>query len=847
MVRRGSFGRSPRPAASLTNTIVAIAREMQQQNDQNIVDAWSKGGLYQGKKVTDQMILAYWKDRMGKVDKNDPLYDTYQNAYMEYDYSIHESIMRTAYDQGKVSDSAAAAFYLNWSKKVPKNSEFWRVLQRDAAQFTRTARANSQAKAAQAKELAYNNGLSDIEKSKVAPGNYLLDVFKNLAQKGSRPGGGNPLIDPMNGELYQFDAGDVQDMIGMIDRLTQGGVNDHLRGPNASERVSAPSGGVLYHDDMGNPITASDVLAKLQGFGFKGNLTLDSLYTLIDQTKQGLKQQADLATKTGHFTDATKINNQLSTISEVGREIKAWPVEQSYLDSRNQYLAVVNDPQSSAQDIVDATNKYRAKVQNYANDPSIAADDVFRNKLIAEAQGTEGATTAAEDFTGLNQGTQPRDISYGNMILQRAQQGIDAVNSQQAVWTQGEYDKQTGAFVPSPGGSQIGAATPQDIYNHSGGVEPQVAMVMDKNGRFNQVAVMGIPVTAHSFAPDGSELPIQQGKNPVVGYIFNLNGKQTVQYKDGNGNTLYSDISNAPWGQGARLSDNGKGYDLNIPMPTGDLSNTGFATSQGRSGQTVLQYDPQQAMLSTDPEHKNAILNGGGDPNTDFRSYAVAVYHNDPQGPAAMNGLKNNPQFNELVKTEAYVSTGFQPQFDDKGNQIGWQGGDQHQLDRATSQNTNILSGGHSVQGSWDRSTPASGLTPDNRFEGQSGTPNWNTDFLKVGTWDINNFKPLAVNSLQGTGFDALGGHFQPGTLNPNFNDHGSSGINDIKLSGTIKVPSVGQLPTYGPPTPVNYTPPQYSSPIGPGVNGQPMGSLNTPTPTPQQVPSSKMKALEAL
>lgn len=821
MARRGSFGRSPRPVASLTNTIVAIAREMQQQEDQNIVDAWKSAGTYHGHKVTDEELLAYWKKRASQVDQNDPLYDTYQSAYLEYDYSIHESKIRLAYDQGKASASAVAAFYSNWSKKVPKNSEFWRILQRDAAEFLRSERANSRARAAQQKELSYQNNLKSIDNSKVAPGAYLLDVFKKLAQRGLRPGGGNPLIDPMNGELYQFDAGDVQDMLGMITRLTdtRDVVTNTGKGGRAISEGFSATGNVLYHDDMGNPVTGADVLKKLQAMGFKGNLTLDSMYTLIGQQKDGLKAQADLATKTGHYSDAKRYNDQLMVVSEIGRQVKAWPVEQTYLDARNHWVSVVNDPHSSQQDIIDATDKYRKQLTKFAQDPAIAADDVFRNKLIAESQGTEGATTAAEDFTGLNQDIPGKDIAKANRLYDRAVASIDAV-ANGAMWAAGEWDDKTGAFTPGPSGTQIGPATIDQIRNHSGGVDPQVAMAMDNNGRFIPVAVIGTPITVHSFAPDGTEIPVKAGTNPVVGYAFTLNGKTTIQYKDGKGNTLYSDLSNAPWGADAHLTGDPGGYSLTIPMPQQDLSNSGFSTTQSARGQTILQYDPYQAMLATDQEHRNVILNGGGDPNTDFRSYALAHYQDDPQGAKAIAGLKNDPIFQQIVQREMYQSTGFKPQVGSDGS-VQWVGGDQHQFDRGSMQSDHFVKGLDPAGSAWDRTAPASSLLPDNRFENTGPIFDPITGRMEHPIA----VKPLGTGKIGATPFMGFANAFQPGTLNLNFNDHGTSGINEIKMSGAITVPTPPQL----------FTPPRFQSresgPISSLVG--PSGTVNPGTVTP--------------
>src|SRR5882672_10083678 len=152
MSRTGNFGRAPRTATSLTNTIIAIAREYQQQRDTNIMNAWEKGGTFEGKKVTDKLVLAHWKERMNGVSPDDPLHDTYKNAVEQLDYTIAESKMTAAYALKKKSDGQMVSFYLGWAKKVPKDSEFYRVLQRDAGQYMRTAKQSNQAEIARLKE-----------------------------------------------------------------------------------------------------------------------------------------------------------------------------------------------------------------------------------------------------------------------------------------------------------------------------------------------------------------------------------------------------------------------------------------------------------------------------------------------------------------------------------------------------------------------------------------------------------------------------------------------------------------------------------------------------------------------
>src|SRR6185369_1246495 len=105
------------------------------------MDAWQNGGTFEGQPVTDEMVLAHWQDRLKGVAANDPLHDKYANLVQHFQYQIEESKQSLLYAQGKIDNNAMAQFYLDWSAKVPVDSEFYRVLQRDAAQFLKAARS----------------------------------------------------------------------------------------------------------------------------------------------------------------------------------------------------------------------------------------------------------------------------------------------------------------------------------------------------------------------------------------------------------------------------------------------------------------------------------------------------------------------------------------------------------------------------------------------------------------------------------------------------------------------------------------------------------------------------------
>src|SRR4030042_1658463 len=108
MARRGRFGRLPRSAPSLTSTIIAIAREMQSQRDSNLMDAWQHGGTFEGAPVTDDMVLAHWRERMTDLSPADPEYDTMKNTLMQYEYAIGESKAATDYAPGKITGEPRA-------------------------------------------------------------------------------------------------------------------------------------------------------------------------------------------------------------------------------------------------------------------------------------------------------------------------------------------------------------------------------------------------------------------------------------------------------------------------------------------------------------------------------------------------------------------------------------------------------------------------------------------------------------------------------------------------------------------------------------------------------------------
>lgn len=783
MARRGSFGRQPRPAQSLTNTIVAIAREMQQQRDFNLMQAWQKGGNFEGQKATDELVLKHWQKRMGQVSKDDPMYDTYQNAYLEYQYAIEESKMTVAYAQEKISDTQAAQFYLNWAKKVPQNSEFWRILQRDAAQYMRAAKAKARANADKLREERYQKQMFNLREKYEAAGEYISDTLKALAQRGSRDGTIGQLIGgPGNtsADLTDFDAGDPSQMLALLGQIMVQGkpeVND-FTGFTTGYGASKPNPEVIMYDDLDRPITGVDIANKFKQLGGgTGQIDLKAVQEAIRNKKTGLKERIALAEKTGHASDVSALRKELTYTAELGRQINAWPVQQEYLELRQDFFNTVNNPRASAYDKATAIEEYRSQLSRLSRDKRIQTDDQFRNVLLGEATGRDGTVTAAESFTGLQDPGEGKDVARANFELDRATEQIKAVESGQAVWTTGEYDD-NGLFNPSAGGSVIGAAMPGQISAASGGVQPRVMYVPDASGTPRRVTVMGQDVMTKALNPATGEQVAVEAKLPVA-QVYIVNGERVYGFKV-NGVDTFS--KQPPWGEQARLVEGKGGFELDIsayvPKPGENINPaTGFSLRPGTKGEQVLVMDTSKATYATEPEHMQQ------DPNTDFTSPALALLSDTAEGRRKLQQLVKDPDFRDLVDFDNRTAAG--QRFDPATGT--WVGGDPGAYDRNRAQSNMVTAAGRGMGGSWaqanslwDRSSTGNGLTGETVTTG---------DIVKQSVLGI---KPLATASLSDTQFASMVQPFQQGTLN--LNRSGSPDDRDelarIRTQGSIRVPA---------------------------------------------------------
>ncbi len=837
MARTGRFGRAPRSAPNLTNTLIAIAREAERQRDQNIMDAWQQGGMFEGKKATDELVLAHWKGRIAGVSKDDPLYDTYKNAHSQLDYQIHESKMTASYATKGKTDAQMVAFYLGWAKKVPRNSEFWRVLQRDAGQYMRAAKSTSQVDVGRAKELAYNNAQTDTYNTRERASEYITDIIRRMAQSGHAGSSQDQLIaGPGSGsDFAQFDINDPEDMIRLIQLITPTSTRETtIGGPGArkpSSETTTVNGGILFHDDSGNPVTGQDVADQLAKFdpNFTKGQAIDLSYVQdLAQTQiKGLDERIARAKKTGHMTDVSNLEKQKTYFAMVGRMKNAWPIQQSYNMARATYDSVVGDPSASPQAILKAWGTYQNELFALAGDSRIEADDATRSRLTAEANGQTGSPTLAESFTGLVDGQfdgTATDSGENARQIEFMQGQVDAVKTSggAVVWTNGVYNAD-GSFTPQAGGPSIGAGDYATIA--TAGTQAKVVFIPDTlGGGPIPVLMQGIPVKAAARDANGADVPPGNNNPLAMAYDITVGGKTTTVYgfdirnADGTSKTVYS--TDPPWNDTAKVTNVGSGgnhIEVTLDRFVPQLDQAGLDSYgaggpvQGAAGWQVqgatysrttgkwtggkLAFDPAAAAFGTD--ERNALGVGAIDPNTDFFSPTLAALMSDAEGRSILKNLDSNAVWKAQLQADAQIYAGFQPDPATPGAWMPPDAGQQARFDEAMGQANAVQSADRLFSGLGDFLT--GGLAAWQRTT--TGTP-FKSGSVAAQPGEQNGFAKLATDLVKGTPFEVLGSFFQMGTnlIKPPVTKNAIGSPDErmeIKLANPITVP---QYTPYKPP-----------------------------------------------
>ncbi len=560
MARRGKFGRMPAAAPSLTSTIISIAREMANQEAQNISEAWAHGGLYEGKPVTDAMLLSFWKAKAAGISKDDPLYDAANNQYMQYDYAIHESKQALLYKQGKLSDAGMASFYLNWAKKIPVNSEFYRTLQKDAAGFLQASAAGGRASAAKGKAAAYDAFQTDTAKRYIGLSDTLTSMMTQVARD-------NNLI-AQNQDLTDF----------MLK-----GQNDPGRMESLLSQITA--------DMKANPAAYAGVIKAIKVYDphFDGNLTSAYFAQALGNSIKGYTMIQTRALADGYTSNAKAAGKAAVAANSLGTEVRSWPMATAYSNARAQFDAVWNSPAATDADKAFAASRFATSIDGFAKVSGL--DPAMVNRLQTDAAALRGDPNAAsqasfyENYLGMHDTA--GQVGTGSTTSEGGSQAGENAKFQQDVaridfWKQ-QYDANPAAYVYASY-KLDGQGNP--VYDPTGqgqvGIVP-IASVVSAPGKNNIVPVPTITGGAIMQVVSQQDIvlddPNNSSKHTVVGssMTYNQGGRTITLYGVPRPDGAVDWTPVAPWAAGINETVKPDGIHLTVNPAALNPDNAGTA------------------------------------------------------------------------------------------------------------------------------------------------------------------------------------------------------------------------------------------------------------------------------
>jgi len=568
--RRGSFGLQPRVAPNVSGQIIALAREYVAKRQSNIMDAWRNGGTFEGKKATDDMVLAFWRGEMKDLDPNDPNYEEAKNNVMQLQYGIEQSKADVLHVQGKMSDMEYAGFFLRWAKKVPRNSEFYRTLQKDAAQLIESAKAKSRANGERARTEAFNKFVTTTTARDIAIGDAMTAALTDLSKKTGLSITGN------GDELLKM-------------------LTDDVKANPDSYRV------LLDVIHKGDP-------------QWDGNLTEGYFNQHIKSATQGYDLIADRAQKAGFVSAYASAAQGMAAMSQWGQNLKVWPVAESYSVAENAFLKVFNDPTASQMDIQAASARFSAAITGMASQPGIDAGT--KTMLEADAARLIGQDAGdAPSFGSSMLGRQGVDPNMAGTLSTYAQLSAEMAANPTA-WAYAPVDK-NGQFDPTGQGA-LGIVP-------AGAVPPgaQAVMVPGRDGK----AVLAMVATHAVYVKDAND---PNAAPRLAGQELNYNvGGRMMQhwgYKDAQGNIRWSPAS--PVADGATTTIDNKG-DIYI-TPAATAPNDPIAKAQQIDAQLGTHIaDQLKAQQSAGTPLSNAsVTQNTLDPNGHITGSVEVSFNN---------------------------------------------------------------------------------------------------------------------------------------------------------------------------------------------------------------------------
>jgi len=579
MARVGQFGRRPRIVQSLSDTIVSMLREYNNLIDRNMLEAWEKGGLVDGKKVTDDRILAHFRERRSGISKDDPLWDYYDNLVREYGYTIRESKMSLRYAQHKISEGQMANFYRTEARKLPRQSEAYRQLMRNAAAFVDRSRSGAAGSASASNARAYarardNQMLEGGEIAYDTATGYLLRVARDQG------------ILTMNQDLDDLALGlenDPDRMLGLIEYL------------NSKLMEGKGVKGSLYW-----------TLKRTDPNGFDGQFTIEYLNGLSRRAANSAKKRIGIADKYGYKTEADAAAKKAGEIVARGKYIGGWDEAEAYSEGRALFHSRMKMAKTYAERNA-LRGDYAVFLEGLAAGlPSGSAYLGPLNEEIRAARGQGGhARSLHEDLANTSRADLADDAELPAMNAWAVAdaQAAEEMKSGDSYLVQGEWE---------PGGK----GQPPVFRIVAGGRQLATAGQVAASGiDVTNLAYMGlVPTTRHN--PDGSTDIVYLKTKPI-----------RVTATSGDVATGTNPVTGEPSSAGYETAVTGKdlfGNDTNASQVVGEM----VVGVDGRTQYRPYTADGKGEWTWTDPWSKDYVRSPGI--HTDD-AYEVVMYISNPE------------------------------------------------------------------------------------------------------------------------------------------------------------------------------------------------------------------------
>jgi hypothetical protein len=365
------FGRLPRTAPSLTAAIVAAAREYQAMRERNIQSAWQKGGDFEGKQVTDEKLMGFFKQKLSQLSPDDPTANDVRNTITQYEFSIANSKQELLYAQKKVSDVGMADFYRNWAAKLPVNSEAYRERAKLAAQYMDRANSKASAGRRQAADKAYGIHQDTLYNHTQMAYDTVLGSMIATARSGIK-GTILPVLDTSKETFADI-------------RVAEGDANSLLEIVNL---VAHDPSFKQWRDGMTKQIRAIE--SSNGGTAtFNGDFSYSGLLSLNRRAQGGLTQAINYARKQGRSTSSfekkrSEVKGLFVTISTIDERA-------IYEDARASWSEIVNDPSTSISQKWEANQTYNKTLGTLYDRAKAAGDDNLAGAFNTEYMATMGA------------------------------------------------------------------------------------------------------------------------------------------------------------------------------------------------------------------------------------------------------------------------------------------------------------------------------------------------------------------------------------------------------------------------------------------------------------------------